>query len=376
MEFLKTVRKSSVFGCLVGLFGAASLPLVASAETLPTPPSLCVQGKSDCGTVPSVGKKWHPGHYMLTYKGDSQSQLLARCDEIASEKNVRGIMVRKTWGQLESAKNNYTFDQLQQIVARCGSHGKRVWLLLLDRGFNTTSADFVPGYLKTEPQYNGGVAATKNGYIARIWEPAVMDRQIALIQALAARFDNEPYFEGMMPEESAPGFGSATPPASYSTGALAAQLKRLYIAAGSAWPRSNFVAQINFLGNEVPDLVRVAHSSGLAMGGPDTLPPECGATRTSGQKNYTGTEGGTDYRGSMVTMHQIQGPEMGGKEGDCSVAQLSAEGHNYLRNAYYFWLRKTSTPGITWANDILPAIRSGLPYDSTCPKNYSSCKTD
>jgi len=36
-----------------------------------------------------------------------------------------------------------------------------------------------------------------NGVVARIWDAPVMDRYIALIQALAQRYDSNPYVEGI-----------------------------------------------------------------------------------------------------------------------------------------------------------------------------------
>jgi hypothetical protein len=59
-------------------------------------------------------------------------------------------------------------------------------------------------------------------------------------------------------------------------------------------------------------------------------------------------------------MFQIQAPEMTGKQGYCSVSELSREGKR-LAMSHYFWIRMWEQDGsINWIEDILPAIRQGL----------------
>ena len=82
----------------------------------------------------------------------------------------------------------------------------------MDRTWGGTSASGkIPDYLLSDPAYNGGIYVKPNnkGVIARIWEKPVMDRLIALHKALAARFDKEPYVEGIVLAETSPGFSES-----------------------------------------------------------------------------------------------------------------------------------------------------------------------
>jgi len=62
------------------------------------------------------------------------------------------------------------------------------------------------------------------GVIARLWDPAVMDRLVALYAALAERYDGDPNVEGVVLGETSPGFNAS--PSGYSRATLATQLKR------------------------------------------------------------------------------------------------------------------------------------------------------
>jgi hypothetical protein len=61
--------------------------------------------------------------------------------------------------------------------------------LIIDRAFNSTSLTDcpVPGYVLNLGGALQGCALTQNGPMARIWRSDVMDRQIALLQAICNR---------------------------------------------------------------------------------------------------------------------------------------------------------------------------------------------
>jgi hypothetical protein len=302
---------------------------------------------------------------MLLYKGDTG---IGRCKEIANERNVKGIMLRPVWEAIETSKGVYDWSTLDTAVKECASHGKHAFFLVLDREFGGSSSAsrcHAPQYVK---KLNGGngCMATKNGGMPRLHVQEVMNAEIGFFQAIAKRYDNHPGFGGAMPEESGPGFGDVSPPAGYSNAAMAEQLVRLYKAAGAAFQKSIFIAQINFLGGQeyVPRLMKGAHDGNAGIGGPDHFPSSCSGGTLSAQTLWYNS-----YRGAVPGMYQIQGPEMNGGKGTCNYSQLKAEVED-MSGSYVFWLRNTGS-GIKWTTDILPGLKSSPPrMNTTCPTNF------
>ena len=95
--------------------------------------------------------------------------------------------------------------------------------------------------------YNGGVTKSRTGYVARLWEPAVMDRLIALYRPMGQRYNDNAHFEGITTEESTLALPS-TKPAGYSDSALEAQYERLVTNVRSAIPNTALFMNANWLG--------------------------------------------------------------------------------------------------------------------------------
>jgi hypothetical protein len=319
--------------------------------------------------------KWHPGHYMLVYLGDTQAQRLRHFDEIANEDVLEGAQVRYRWVDLEPRKDVYDFSAIEKDLQRLQSHGKRLVIQIMDRGFGTkTPAGIVPEYLTQEPEYHGGLAKSATGFVARLWEPAVMDREIALYRALARRFDGEPYLEGVASEETTPGFGKNRPP-DFSNDLLDQQLRRWMAANRAAWPRTNLFVYTNFLQGKLQGIIAQCAIDGCGVGGPDVLP---GGDGTEGDRVLTGRSGGVDYRGRVPVAYGVQTPALGGKEGTFTPQQLFDHAYGTLHANYIFWIRNTTTggPPQRWDTGILPFIRSiDGKINTTCPRSVEArCK--
>jgi hypothetical protein len=302
--------------------------------------------------------KWHPGHYMLVYLGENQTLRLRRLDEIAGETVLQGAQVRYRWADLEPRKDAYDFSAIEKDLQRLQSRGKRLVIQVMDRAFNVkTPAGILPDYLTTDPEYHGGIAKTSTGYAARLWDPAVMDRQIALYRALARRFDAEPYFEGIAGEETTLSFGKNRPEG-FSNDDLATQLARWIDASQAAWPHTNLFVYTNFLSGKLQSLIAKCAASGCGVGGPDVLPPPDDGTE--GDRVLTGKAGGVDYRGRMPIAYAVQTPQLGGRKGTFTPTQLFDHAYNTLHANYIFWVRNTDTGGAQqhWDTGILPFIRS------------------
>src|ERR1700733_15463116 len=202
------------------------LVLLAAAGAM----SMLSQANAD----PAAGIKWHPGHYMSirnSHRYDEQDFGYIR--ELANEPTVMGILRDWKWRDVEPKKGEYDFseidDYLNAVKKLPGS--KHFIIRIENRTFGGQKGIVVPDYLLNDAAYAGGQIAMAHGVVARIWEPAVMDRLIALTQALAARYDAEPLVEGISTSETAIGFSSDYPaPSTFSTGALLEQLERLIAA--------------------------------------------------------------------------------------------------------------------------------------------------
>jgi hypothetical protein len=306
---------------------------------------------------------------MLVYLGEDQALRLRHFDEIADEPVVRGAQVRYEWGDLEKSKGAYDFSIIERDLARLQSHGKHLVIQIMDRKFGKADPKTVlPAYLLTDADYGGGAAKTNSGFVARLWDPAVMDREIALFQALGRRFDAEPFVEGITGEETAMNLGQ-TRPEGYTEAALAKQLGRWVTGVREAWPHTNVFLYTNFLGKELPGVVKECARSRCGVGGPDVFP----ANDTAGDKIVKGAAGGIDYRGRIPVAYAVQEPELGGRKGTYTPAQLFDKAYNDLHANYIFWMRNLGSggPEQKWNTGILPFLHSiDGKIHSECPSDW------
>jgi hypothetical protein len=319
--------------------------------------------------------KWNPGHYMLMPMGENQAARLKYFDQIADERVIKGAQVQYLWGQLEPQKDRYDFSVIEADLERLRAHGKQLVIVVIDRSFGSGTKKIVPEYLLTDSQYGGGIVKTRAGQSARIWDAAVMDREIALYQALGRRFDEDPHVEGITGGETAMGFGSARPP-DFTTDALATQLNRWIGSVRAAWPHTNVFLVSNFLSGHLKDLIGECARNRCGAGGPDVLPPP--SNGTDGDKILTGASSDVDYRGRMPIAYAVQSPELGGTKGTFTPAQLFDHAYKTLHANYIFWTRNTWEGGAEqkWTTGILPYLRSiDGKIHTECPSGWqNSCR--
>ena len=226
-----------------------------------------------------------------------------------------------------------------------------------------------------------------NGVVARIWEQPVMDRKIALYQALANRYEKDPYVEGLQFSETAISFSSTHPaPAGFTNAALLVQFKRLNAAVRAAWPSTNIFMSTNYLGSDsqMEDLIQDCMDHRVIVGGPDTWTREwivSGKRAIQGDQIMRGEKGsGTDYRKLGGIKGEIQTTELGGYIATFTPTELYDTAYNINKSHYIFWDRNDYYGGAAqmWTTGILPLIRSigGKTY-TTCPTSFiEGCKVD
>jgi hypothetical protein len=326
------------------------------------------------------GIKWHPGQYMSlrnSHKYDEANQDSIK--QIGNEPAIAGVLRDWSWRDIETNKGAYDFSDIDEYLKTVASVKKHLIIRIENRVFGAQSGSAVPNYLKSDPTYQGGEIAMDNGVVARIWDAPVMDRYIALMQALAQRYDSNPNVEGISTSESAVGFSDKYPaPASYSPPALLTQLERYVAAVRQAWAHSAVFIDTNYLGTDaqMQALIDFAVDNAAVIGGPDVLPGK----HIQSDQIMTGAAGnGTDYRGVVAIKSEIQMPELGLKY-KFQPAELYAEAYNTNHANYMLWDRSDyfGTPAQQWASGVLPFLRTvnGKVY-TNCPKSYTKgCVTD
>jgi hypothetical protein len=332
-----------------------------------------------CAALPRVAAaddavytKWNPGHYMLPFRGDTPAQRAKSFDALAREPAIKGAQVRYTWAELEPRKGQYDFRAIENDLAQLQKRGKRLVIQVMDRGFKTDKPDaFVPQYLLSEPEYLGGAVKTKTGYGVRAWDSTVMDREIALFEALGRRFDAEPFVEAIGGEETAPAFGSQRPP-DFDAQRLARELQRWITAVRAAWPHTTVLLYSNWLPKGLKDVMETCARNRCALGGPDLLPPP--DKGTDGDRILKGAAGGEDYRGRVPVAYAVQPASLGLKH-SYTPAELFGYAYDELHANYIFWTRNSAYggPAQRWDSGILPFLRSiDGKIHTECPPSYAN----
>jgi hypothetical protein len=375
-----------VFG-LIAAVAAALLasPLPASAAPQPKAPGkICIEGNAPSCAVtvtptptPANGIKWHPGHYMMIRgRHKSVATELAAIDQTKGDPTVKGVLLDWFWNELEGDKGVYNFAVIDTYLKEARSAGKQMIIRVKNRAFGGHGGAVVPQYLMSGAGYNGGQVDMASGTVARIWEAPVMDRLIALHQALAARYDSDPNVEGISTDETAIGFGGAyKAPSSYSGDTLLTQLERYIAANRSAWSHSNVFAENNYLGSnsQMEEFIKFCQANRAIIGGPDVVP---GRALQADQIMRGELGSGTDYRGTIAIKAEIQASSLGVRWTLLPV-DLFANAVTQDRANFVFWDRNDYAGGAEqrWLTGILPFIHSvnGASV-ATCPSSWqNSC---
>ena len=315
--------------------------------------------------------KWHPGHYMLVWNDRSGITPRGHFDSIAGT-SFEGAQVRYGWRELEPKKGVYNFSRIEADLAYLQKLGKRLVMQIEDRAFGSSRRP-LPDYLYDDPQYHGGTEPFKgkSGSVARQWDPVVIAREIALIEALGKRFDKEPYFEAFCFEESAIAVDKKKAEG-FSDRKYLDGLKQLIAGAKAAFPHTCVIEYANWLASPPGALAELAehcYQVGAGWGGPDVIPDGAPGRRKTGR--VAGYEFYPKYAGKMPLGAAVQTPEFGGKVGTFTLDELYNMGVNTLKLNYMFWIRVEGPKhSHSFTRDILPYINGKKGRtNSDCPEN-------
>jgi hypothetical protein len=406
-----------IFGALMLSLGSAALAQTMAALQPSPPPQVCVNGKCATTPVPAAAAsgtiKWNPGHYMasygVVYGGNSTSFIQTETNDLNNQDAMIGYRMAITWSSIETSQGNYDFsaiDSTLQMLKTAYNKPKHLVVMLWlynpsSHGNNDTKV--IPAYIQQNPTYGnspvsgsyGWWGKSSNGqstgmYAPKLYTQPVMDRLIALVQALGQHLDGDPNFEALFIQEDASfaqaavGFQPGDP--NYSDGAWLTQLQRLLSASTAAFPHTNVImANSYFQGpSATVTLEQWMASNRIAAGSADTL----GQTGINSQgvgmlswgiQSYMGIAqyGGVDLRPKMAIMMDIEEPDLASAYfnkygGPWSPADMINALNSTYHATHAFWTRLTGTQGPTaalWPN--LAATCAANPLTRTAyPANY------
>jgi hypothetical protein len=302
--------------------------------------------------------------------------------DLAKEPLLLGLRQRYYWAELEPERGKYDFSLIDAHLKRLKGMNKRLVLTVADRSWSGRDpSQVIPAYLLKEPGAGGGYYAKLDkagaptwGVVARLWEPVVMDRLLALYAELGRRYDSHPNVEGVVVAETSPGFNSK--PEGYTKAIWAAALNRQIKQVREDWPSTNVFMYTNSLVGFLQDMIELCYQNKVGIGGPDVLPPP--HEGILGDRILMGIEPGAkrDYRGKTPIGYEVQSPELCGKEGCHSPEKLLDYSVDTLKATHVFWVRfgttkDTATEKYSWQYGILPAIRANKGrINSSCPENF------
>lgn len=222
--------------------------------------------------------KFHPGHYMLVWNSSGKRTF----DKIKDNPNILGVQKRYEWFELEPKKGEYDFSEIERDLSYLLSIGKRLVIQIQSKGHEIP----VPEYTRTE-EYDGGYFEgtgfnKKPHYYAMRWNEKVVEREIALLKALGERFDDEPFIEALVLDETSVGIRKVPKdgpwnkrrwqdpsytPKKYSDGLMA-----VMSGAKQAFPNTVVIQYMNYLAGgpkHLADIAAHAYRIGAGIGGPD-----------------------------------------------------------------------------------------------------------
>jgi hypothetical protein len=232
---------------------------------------------------PEATKKWFPGHYVYADSNDKAFaggiQDLPR-SLVKNNPNFRGYHVRYSWANLEPAKGRYDFSAVLRDLQTAASDNKKLIVHIHDRNWQRNERIPIPTYMLTDPVYEGGMYEaidSQSGQFVTMpkkWVPAYTQRFQALILALGAAIDRNPYLAYVATEEA------HLPGATTQSGFTSAKLRDHYIAvyttAAAAFPTTIFSQWGNWRGGltsaDLSEMFRhLVEVTKNGFGGPDAL---------------------------------------------------------------------------------------------------------
>ncbi len=308
-----------------------------------------------CSTVKSHVErddvKFNPGHYVAIGPLSEVSEI-----KYLDEPAVKGVNKRYFWRTLEPEEGVYDFTSIESDLEYLEGHDKQLVVFIMDKSFSEKSA--MPGYLSEYEMYSDW-----GGYSPVRWHPKVIDRFAALGEALGAKFDAHPNFEGIAVQESSLGITDK----GYKTFGYTAEKYRdalIAILTGlkAALPKSRIFWYSNFLpdnNNYLHQIADAIEEPGVFMGGPDILPYR----RYLSEVSYPMYE---KYRDRLTLFCSAQGDSYKHHKNDVSVDQeepIHEEGFLEMEDIFLFARDSLHVRYIFWDHEYEGIEQGARTYD-------------
>lgn len=288
-------------------------------------------------------------------------------------RSLEGAQLKYTWRELEPEKDRYELEPIRRDLTFLDEHGKRLFVQLQDVSFSPEIIN-VPDYLRQDPLYSGGVAATYRldgddeskavveGWVARRWDAAVAQRFHRLLAVLGRELDGR--IEGINLPETAIELGNsgAHHPEGFTFEGYVEAVKSQMRAAREAFPRSTVIQYANFMPGEwlprddrgfLRSIYRHAAAIGVGVGNPDLLPHRRGQLEHSypliAGRPETVVAGVAVQDGNL----EARDPDTGGRVSVDELARFARE----LRLDFVFWGAEEPY----YSEEVLPFLRASQP---------------
>ena len=336
-------------------------------------------------TATDTRVKWNPGHYIALPERD-EATIQKVMAEIKPLPQVKGLILRYEWAQLEKSKGVYDFSRLDRDLSLVQASGKRLWIMVGTKVFRP-GGRAVPDYLRTA-EYEGGAykiligarqsigSKERYGENAALHNAKVRDRLIALGTAMGTHLNKHNALEGITFNETAMG-QMKVPLTTAQKNAYFDNLAQVGAATQRAFPNTVVMQFINFPRPYMPGLISSMVSNKVALGGPDIL-IEDADLNTHIYPMYDPAKGKVAV-GPSVQPENFATTTQNGAYNPPKISDLYNFGRTRLSANYMFWTRVTAGSPSHYTRTLDFFKSSAFPKDasggliSTCPSTYSAC---
>lgn len=273
---------------------------------------------------------------------------------------VSGAQIIYTWKELEPKKDIYNFSQIKKDINFLNTIHKKLFIQIQDRSFQPNIIN-IPDYMRNQKIYHGGIAMQfdfpgeskpiTEGWVARVWDPAVRERFQILFKKLSAQFDGQIYCINL--PETAVDFDPDHPPEGFTSDKyFNGELENIN-ALRAAFHQSIVMQYVNFFPGEwnndhhyMSKLFADAVKYHISLGGPDIIPYRKGQMKNSYPFFH-------QYKNKIAEVGMaVQQPDYSYKK--------SGKNNFYKFSDFYFFARDYLGASILFWNNQEPFLSNSL----------------